>query len=201
MAKQTGMGGMSKAEAVRRAIADLGPDAKPARLQAHIRDKYGIEMTGGHVKVEKQKYFKRLRKSGEAPAGKTRPKAASRRAPAGGISKAEAVRRALADLGPDAKPTQLHGHIRTRYGLEMSLDHISVEKRKALLRMAGERKPAAAEPSTQPSAARTAGAPGPHARAASEANGIALDDLATVKALVERVGANTLQQVIEMMAQ
>ena len=35
---------ISKMEAVRRTLADLGPDAKPADIQKHVKDKFGIGM-------------------------------------------------------------------------------------------------------------------------------------------------------------
>jgi hypothetical protein len=125
MAKKKGE--MTKAEAVRKAIADLGREAKPAQLQGHIRDKYGIEMTPAHVKVERQKFLKKEADKGQAAAAqpsaaaKTQPK----KAPAAGMTKREAVKRALKDLGRDATPTQLQPHIREKYGFEMTPEHIS----------------------------------------------------------------------------
>jgi hypothetical protein len=44
------------------------------------------------------------------------------------ITKTEAVRRALQQLGRDAKPTQMQGHIKERFGFDMTTDHISTCK-------------------------------------------------------------------------
>jgi hypothetical protein len=100
------------------------------------------------------------------------------------LTKREAVRRAIADLGRDAMPLQLQGHIRSKFGIEMSPDHISVEKRKTLLKEAGEGKPAAA------------------AKPAPQGNGEAIDlaDIEAVKDLVERVGADSLKKLIDVLA-
>jgi hypothetical protein len=210
-------GGMTKSEAVRRAIADLGPDAKPAQLQGHIRAKYHVDMTPGHVKVERQKYLKKL---GQAQPGApepaaarppARPPAASQAQPEGtqpgkaapgGMSKREAVRQALAELGEGATPTQLRGHILGTFGIEMSTDHISTEK--GILR---RKKVAAAKPAVaQPSAARQAGpgkaAPKPQCVAAPPGDGraIGLEDIETAKGLVERVGADCLMKLIDVLA-
>jgi hypothetical protein len=45
-----------------------------------------------------------------------------------GISKMEAVRRALAELGKGAGPTAIQVFVKDRFGLEMTKDHISVCK-------------------------------------------------------------------------
>jgi hypothetical protein len=94
------------------------------------------------------------------------------------LTKREAVRRAIADLGRDAMPLQLQGHIRSKYGIEMSADHISVEKRKTLLKEAASAKPA------------------------PQGNGeaIGLADIEAVKNLLERVGADSLKKLINVMA-
>jgi hypothetical protein len=156
---------MTKAEVVRRAIADLGRDAKPARLQGHIKTKYGIDMTAGHVKVERQKFLKRESDNGgpaapKAPAanpaaGKAGAKPVTGKARAGGMTKREAVRRALADLGEDAPPTQLQGHIREKFGIEMTTDHISTEKG-AIRKEAAAKATAIKSVSRTPAARRSA---------------------------------------------
>jgi hypothetical protein len=116
----------------------------------------------------------------------------------GGMTKVEAVRQALAELGPDAKPTQIQGHVKDKFGIEMSKDHISVTKR-SLLKKAGKKPP------TQRSAARQAGKkqvltppvqPTPTPRGTS----IGLDDIEAVKGLLERVGAASLHKLIDVLA-
>ncbi len=209
MAKKKAKGGMTKAEAVRKAIGDLGPEAKPAQLQGHIKTKYGIDMTAGHVKVERQKYFK---KEGAAEptvqpsaASKTEPK----KAPAAGMSKREAVKRALADLGRHATPSQLQPHIREKFDIEMTTDHISTEKGNILRKARGARQ-ATAKPTTpkplavQKSAARTAepneAAPEPVVPPQANGDGIGLDDIEATKGLMERVGPDRLKKLIDVLA-
>jgi hypothetical protein len=206
--------GMSKAEAVRSAIGDLGRDAKPTQLREHIKTKYGIDMTPGHVKVERQKFFKKELGKGKpaatpkpaaieappqpAPAGKKGPKAGARRkARAGGMTKKEAVQRGLADLGPDAKPAQLKGHIKTKYGIDMTTDHISTVKGNLRSKRKGARK-APAQASAARAAERKGLAPAPAPR--GNGHSIGLDDIATAKGLVERIGADSLRKLIDVLA-
>jgi hypothetical protein len=40
----------------------------------------------------------------------------------GGMTKLEAVRRALSELGNDAKPTQIKGFVKECFGIEMTTD-------------------------------------------------------------------------------
>src|SRR5262245_61324860 len=89
-----------------------------------------------------------------------------------GMTKMEAVRRALADLGKGAKPTQRQGHIREKYGIEMSTDHISVCKGKIVRKgkKGRARKPAAAKEVAPPPARPTA-----------VRNGISLADIQAVR--------------------
>src|SRR3954453_21014814 len=48
--QQAGKGsGISKGEAVRRALAELGQDAKPAAIQPYVKDKFGLDMTPEHI--------------------------------------------------------------------------------------------------------------------------------------------------------
>jgi hypothetical protein len=109
-----------------------------------------------------------------------------------GMTKMEAVRRALSDLGKDAMPTQLQGHIREKYGIEMSIDHISVCKGKILRKgkKAKGRKPAA------PKEAAAA----PPAKPVAVRNGISLPDLRAIKELVARFGRSQLHDLIDLLA-
>jgi hypothetical protein len=74
---------------------------------------------------------------------KQQPRAAETRAPAddAGITKMEAVRRALAKLGRDAKPLQLKAFIESALGVEMNADHISTYKGILLRKAGGKRRP------------------------------------------------------------
>jgi hypothetical protein len=111
------------------------------------------------------------------------------------LTKMDAVRRALKDLGRDAKPTQLQGHIKKKYGIDMTTDHISTSKGEILRKEAANAKAPA-----RPAAAVTK-APAAPAVAASKAGiGISLEDIETVKALVGRVGAADLKTLIDLLA-
>jgi hypothetical protein len=101
------------------------------------------------------------------------------------LTKREAVRRALGDLGPDATPTQMQGHIRSKYGIDMTPNHISTEKGNL------RKQQGAASPPPQASAARTVEPKTP---------AIALHDIKAVKDLVGRVGADSLKKLIDVMA-
>jgi hypothetical protein len=127
--------------------------------------------------------------------------AAPKKAP-GDITKQEAVRRALAELGRDAMPLRIKGFVKNRYGLEMTTNHISTAKGD-ILRKA---KSTALKPAVQQSvesksepdtpAPRPQGQPGP----APQAKAIGLDDIEAVKGLLERVGAPALRKLIDVMA-
>jgi hypothetical protein len=129
----------------------------------------------------------------------------------GGISKQEAVRRALAELGDDAKPTAIRGFVRDRFGIEMGTDHISTAKGEILRKARAQGTPAPAKPAVQPSAARqaeptqappAAQAPATPAAPARGAGGqaIPLDDILVVKDLVVRLGPGPLRALIDAFA-
>jgi hypothetical protein len=105
----------------------------------------------------------------------------------------------LQDLGNEAKPLQIREHIKKRYHIEMSLDHISTVKGE-ILRETGQAKPAAGKPTVpqrpirKEDSAKGAKAPG------EREQGINLKDIETVKDLVERVGAASLKKLIDVIA-
>jgi hypothetical protein len=111
------------------------------------------------------------------------------------LTKREAVRRALADLGPDATPTQMQGHIREKFGIEITTNHISTEKGN-LRKKKGVSKRPGAKPAAQVAAARTVG---PEKLAAAPP-AIGMEDIEAVKGLLERVGATSLKKLIDVMA-
>lgn len=123
---------------------------------------------------------------------------------AGSMSKKDTVRRALQDLGNEARPMQIRDHIKQRYNMEMGLDHISTVKGE-ILRESGQAKPAAAKPPAKQAPASKPAASAEQTRKTapaqlSETPGISLKDIETVKDLVERVGASSLKKLIEVMA-
>jgi hypothetical protein len=113
----------------------------------------------------------------------------------GGMIKQEAVRQALAELGKDAMPTQIKGHVKERFGIAMTTAHISNAK-SFVLRKAGRKgkslakKPASGKPQVaQPSSA-----------APTKRAGNPLEDILTVKNLVGRLGAEPLRTLIDVFA-
>jgi hypothetical protein len=111
----------------------------------------------------------------------------------GGITRKEAVRQALAALAKDATRADLQKFMKDHYGFEMTLDHISSCKSE-IQKEKGHKKPAVVK---QPPATKEV-----PTKAASAARGgsISLRDIETVKDLVERVGADSLKKLIDVMA-
>src|SRR5439155_11962574 len=76
--------GMSKKEAVRRALAELGSDAKPSAMQPWIKQQFGIDMSTNHISASKGEIQSKSKKAGKAkPAAKksAAPKAAAKQVP------------------------------------------------------------------------------------------------------------------------
>jgi len=128
--------------------------------------------------------------------------------PGAGITKLEAVRRALTKLGNTTTPTIIQGYVKKHYGIEMSKDHISNAKGQVLGRRAA-RKPAPAQPAVaQPAAPKVKAkksAPGPQGMSVAAAppassKSISGKDIETVEELVRRVGADLLRKVIDLVA-
>jgi hypothetical protein len=131
----------------------------------------------------------------------------------------DAVRRALAELGPQAKTAALQEFVKKRFGLAMTLGHVKNAKgkivRKARLEgKAGGQKPAKRKPVPQRSAARMAGAkkktparpqakpsPAPVTTGASgKEKGIPLNDILYVKKLVGRFAKGQLHTLVDAFA-
>ena len=106
------------------------------------------------------------------------------------ISKMEAVRRALDKMGPEAKPSEMQPYIKCEFGIEMTTDHISTYKGDILKK---KRKKAAGKTPQAPKALPPVSALAPQAS-------ILLEDVLTVKALLDRVGAESLRFLIDGLA-
>jgi hypothetical protein len=116
---------------------------------------------------------------------------------ADGITKIEGVRRALAELGREAKPLQIQRFVKERFGIEMNTDHISTSKADILRKMASKGKPAV----KQPEASKAATPPGrPTRQGNGQASKIRLQDIQAVKELVGRVGADQLRALIDVLS-
>jgi hypothetical protein len=149
--------------------------------------------------------------------------ATATKAPARAITKIEAVRRAMAALGPAAKRSQLKAHIKKQFGIDMSSDHVAVSRRVLRKRQAAQARSAttapvpttaplsaraAVSPSVQPAAARKQKAKKSAARtqvltsatlSPTPGLGISLDDIEAVKTLLERVDATSLRRLIDVL--
>jgi hypothetical protein len=123
-------------------------------------------------------------------------------AAASGLSKMDAVRRAMGELGNDALPKRIQAFVKERFGVVMTNDHVSDCKKKILKKGKGKAKRAAAKPQAQTAAARTKAVPAPPVRPAPAppARAIALADVEATKSLVERVGADSLKRLIDVLA-
>jgi hypothetical protein len=102
-------------------------------------------------------------------------------------SKAEAVRRALAELGKRASPTEIQDFVRDRFGVEMTNKVISVYKSK----LGGKTS--------------RRGKPGPKRVAESAAtappfSGVRFKDLRTIKEIRDRLGPARMRELVELMA-
>jgi hypothetical protein len=123
----------------------------------------------------------------------------------GQLTKMEAVRRAVAQLGKDAKASEVHGWVKDKLGVEMTIAHVhncmSEIRKQAKKKRAGKRAArklaAAASASTPAAQPRPASPPRP---AAGGSGGISLEDIEAAKGLLERVGADRLRALIDLLA-
>jgi hypothetical protein len=118
-----------------------------------------------------------------------------------GMTKMEGVRRALAELGKDAKPLRIRDHLKQRFNIDISPDVVSTYK-KELARRAAKAK-GTAKPKGKPAAPEAAAGAKPLPTAAPKAQagkGISLGDIQAVKALVGRVGAEQLRSLVDLLA-
>src|SRR3954454_24658716 len=73
-----------------------------------------------------------------------------------GMTKTEAVRRALTEFGPIAPLSEMQSFIKDRFGIEMSTNHISTSRGEILRKEAAEKaKPAASKPGPKKQPATT----------------------------------------------
>ncbi len=221
--------GISKKEAVRRALAAMGPDATSVQLQPYIKANFGFELTPNHISAAKGDILREAAK-GKPAAVKTAPKPAPKpaatpqpvapvaqppavpqqaAAKANAISKKEAVRQALKKLGKDAKPAQLQPYIKATFGLDMTPEHITTTKSDLLRgkgnkgKTKGKQQSTAAKASAKPSSlpqTATAAASGLRAGNGNAPGSIRLEDVEATKALLGRVGANSLRTLIDLLA-
>jgi hypothetical protein len=122
----------------------------------------------------------------------------------GGMTKLDAVRRALEAMGSDAKPLAIQSYLKDRLGMEVKTNLISVYK-KDLARRA--KKPVAQEATAKKGEAKVGAGdnsavvqPKPPAAGCGKEAGIPLDDILYVKGLVGRFGPEQLHTLIDAFA-
>ena len=114
----------------------------------------------------------------------------------GGLTKMEGVRRALAELGPDAKPLAIKGYLRSRFRLDISADVASNYKKLLAKRARSAKQPPAAVPPPATVVRLT-----PTATVAKPSgDAIRLEDLQALKGLMGRVGSDHLRTLIDLLA-
>ena len=117
----------SKMDVIRRALAELGRDAKPKEIQSWAKKAWKLDLDTNQISA----YKSLLNKQASEGAGQ----AAS---PEAEISKMEAVRRALAQLGDDAKPQQIHSFLKSNFRIDMEPNLISNYKSTLSRKAAGQ---------------------------------------------------------------
>jgi hypothetical protein len=166
-----------------------------------------IGQSGINMSVESSVLFPQVRKvdmakkktsvagvaTKESPAAEAAPTRKKKK-----VTKLEAVRRTLAKMGNEAKPSKMQGYIKKRFGIEMTTDHISTYKgdisRKAARLAAGEN----AAPG-KPKVRKAAPAKAPTEKG-NGTSAVMLEDVLKLRDLVERVGPDHLRTLIDVMS-
>jgi hypothetical protein len=194
--KNGGDQSISKIEAVRRAVKKLGGDAPAADIQKFVKKEFNLDMDLDKI------YTYRWAANKEAAEASAVTKAAGKSglmtkpaAPANGeqISRMDAVQKALAKLGNDAKPTEIKEFVQTKFGIAIETSTISNYKGDILKKAAGKssvlRQPADSSVSRTP------------ASLAASPSGISTSDMRTMKELLDRIGAEDAREMIDILAQ
>ena len=113
-----------------------------------------------------------------------------------GVTKLEAVKQALAQLGNDAKPQPIKEFVKSKFSLDMPTQLISNYKT-VLAKKAGRQGAIIRRPEEQ--AAVPAGAIR-QAAPAGGAGGITLDEVRAVKAIVDRIGADRVRELAAVLS-
>jgi hypothetical protein len=116
----------------------------------------------------------------------------------GGMTKMEAVRKALDTLGKGAKPLQIQGFVKREFNIEMNTDHISTAKGE-ILRKAKKAK-AASKRAAKVAAVAAGEEPAQLPRPAGKASRgtLSVEDVHAVADLVQRIGAKNLRSLIDV---
>lgn len=121
------------------------------------------------------------------------------------INKMDCVRQTLAELGNDAQPKDIQDHLKKKFDLDMDTKMISTYK-SSILRDAAKksgiiRQPAAPAPEPTPAPSKTPAPPKASPRVGGTNGGISVEDIRAVKGLVEKLGAEAVKELAEVLAQ
>jgi hypothetical protein len=107
------------------------------------------------------------------------------------ISKLEAMRRSLAELGNDAKPLTRQEHLRKKYSIDMDPSYIS--KYKSLVLTTAKKRKVSKPKAVAATVVVVAPLP-------TSTGGISLDDLRALKGLGDRLGADKVCELVGLLA-
>ncbi|HKI35084.1 MAG TPA: hypothetical protein VKA46_24720 [Gemmataceae bacterium] len=117
----------------------------------------------------------------------------------GRINKLQCVRDALHELGNDAQPRAIQDFLKHRFDLDMNTKFIGTYKGTILRGKSGQsgimRTPAATAPAEVPVPPKASPQVG------GTNGGISVDDIRAIKALVDRLGADGVRQVAEVLSE
>jgi len=119
------------------------------------------------------------------------------------ISKLEAVRRALNELGDDAKPQEIADHLKNKFQLDITLAHVSNYKSK--IQRAGKknrgrpRKIVAATATAQEMQGRSNDSQRTRPAGERGSGSISIEDIKAVKELADRLGMDKLQDLARVL--
>jgi hypothetical protein len=171
--------GITNTEIVRQALAELGRDAKPREIRVWAKKKLKVTLNPNNISAYKTLLNKQ---AAEATGQVSSPVSGE-----SGINKMEAVRRALNRLGNLAKPADIQEFIRSELGMEVETQLIS--NYKGLIS-----KKAAGQSNLLP---RLSG----RTLAGIQVGGFSIEEIQTVKEVVDKMGADKVRQLAQVLAQ
>ena len=168
---------IGKGEAVRRALAELGPNAKPTDIRKWVKSQFKIDVEPNSISA-----FKTMLKKGT---GSKKSKLGPARSRGPAISKMDAVRSALKKLGRKAKPQDIQSFIKSEFNVDMEptlisnyKSHLLRKARKRRLKMHRQAAAAAPPPAT---------------------GGFSLGDIQAVRQVIEQIGADKVQELVAVL--
>ena len=114
----------------------------------------------------------------------------------GRVNKMDCVRQALTELGNDAQPKDIQDFLKRKFGLDMNTKFISTYKgsilREAAKKGGGARLQTARAPAPAPNAPL---------KAAGRNGGIGVEDIRAVKGLVDKIGAEAVKELADVLSE